>query len=75
MNVSKLGADTTLVSSTFHTGIVLGKEQVFVEVHSAVGLDELPVITLPGRMNECWRWQVRMILALQLSCVQPCIGE
>ena len=42
---------------------------MLVEVDSAVGLDELPVITLPGRMNECWRWQVRMILALQLNYI------
>ena len=31
---------------------------MLVDIHSTAGLDELPVVTLPGGRNECWRCQV-----------------
>ena len=43
---------------------------MLVDGHSAVGLYELPVVTLPGRTNESMG-MASMILTLHLKCVQP----
>ena len=63
LNAPRPEEDTKLIGNTSRAAHSKLRERMLVDVRCAVGLDELPVVTLPSRTNERRGWHVWYLVA------------